>query len=94
MTQSPYRSTEGHPMRRFALFAATLLIVIVVGSLPWNGRVSKSSTHSMCVCLPSRAGLILKSVTSSVAAFTKTQASKPGSVGTTTVSAPRVASQT
>jgi len=50
-------------MRRFALFAAALLIVVVVGSLPWNGRASKRSLDSMCVCLPSRAALLFKSIT-------------------------------
>ena len=92
MPQPPYRSSEGHPMRRFAFFAAALLIVVVVGSLPWNGRASKRSLNSMCVCLPSRAGLMLRSMTSSVSAFTRT--SKPRSAGTATVSSPKVASQT
>ena len=37
MTQLPYRPSEGgHPMRRFAIFAAVLLIVVGVGSQPWN----------------------------------------------------------
>jgi hypothetical protein len=37
MTQPPYRPSEGHPMRRFALFAAVLLIVVGIGSQPWTG---------------------------------------------------------
>jgi len=37
MTQPPYRPSEGHPMRRFAFFAAALLVVVGVGSQPWNG---------------------------------------------------------
>jgi hypothetical protein len=60
MTQPPYRSSEGHPMRRFALFSAALLVLVVIGSLPWNGR---KLNKSMCVCLPSRAALMLKSMT-------------------------------
>jgi len=93
MTQSPYRSSEGHPMRRFGLFAVALFIVVVIGSLPWNGRASKrSSSNSMCVCLPSRAGLILKS---SLSAFTRTQApSRTQSTGTAAATSVKVGSQT
>jgi hypothetical protein len=69
MTQPPYRPSEGNPMRRFALFSVALLILIVIGSLPFKGGQMK---HSMCVCLPTRAALILKSVTGG---NTKTQAS-------------------
>jgi DUF4097 and DUF4098 domain-containing protein YvlB len=36
MTQPSYRPSEGHPMRRFAIFAAVLLIVVGIGSQPWN----------------------------------------------------------
>src|SRR5579862_3537374 len=36
MTQPSYRPSEGHPMRRFAIFAAALLIVVGIGSQPWN----------------------------------------------------------
>jgi len=36
MTQPSYRPEEGHPMRRFAVFAAVLLIVVGIGSQPWN----------------------------------------------------------
>jgi hypothetical protein len=37
MAQDPYRPSEGHPMRRFAIFAAVLFIIIGIGSQPWNG---------------------------------------------------------
>jgi len=37
MTQPSYRPSEGHPMRRFAIFAAALVIVVGIGSQPWNG---------------------------------------------------------
>jgi hypothetical protein len=37
MTQQPYRPSEDHPMRRFAIFAAVLLIVVGIGTQPWNG---------------------------------------------------------
>jgi len=69
-------------MRRFAFFSAALLVLVVIGSQPWNGRALKNSSHSMCVCLPSRAGLILRSITgtrvatTSVAAITPTQAKR------------------
>jgi hypothetical protein len=69
MTQPPYRKSEGHPMRRFALFSAALLILVIIGLQPSKGGRSKKS---MCVCLPSRAALILKSMTS-VSAMTTTQ---------------------
>jgi hypothetical protein len=36
MTQPSYRPSEGHPMRRFAIFAAVLLVIVGVGSQPWN----------------------------------------------------------
>lgn len=36
MTQPSYRPSEGHPMRRFVIFAAVLVIVVGVGSQPWN----------------------------------------------------------
>jgi hypothetical protein len=49
-------------MRRFALFSAALLVLVIVGSQPWKGEPLKKS--SMCVCLPSRAAVILKSMTS------------------------------
>jgi hypothetical protein len=61
MTQPPYRSPEGHPMRRFALFSTALLVLVIIGSLPWKAH--GSSVKSMCVCLPSRAALMLKSMT-------------------------------
>ena len=58
MTQPPYRPSEGHPMRRFALFVAALIIIVAIGSQPRHGM---SPNKSMCVCIPTRAGLILKS---------------------------------
>jgi DUF4097 and DUF4098 domain-containing protein YvlB len=37
MTQPPYGTSQGHPMRRFAIFAAVLFVIVGAGSLPWNG---------------------------------------------------------
>jgi hypothetical protein len=65
MTQPPYHPSEGHPMRRFALFVAALIIIVAIGSQPRHGS---SQDKSVCVCIPARAGLILKS------AFARTQA--------------------
>ncbi len=80
MTQPPYRPSEGHPMRRFALFSAALLILVVIGSQPSKGGRLK---ESVCVCLPSRAKLILRSMTSgSVMAKTQVPA-KPMSTSST-----------
>jgi len=61
-------------MRRFAIFATTLAILVLIGSQPWGATRPKKS---LCVCLPSRAGLILRSMTS-VSAITTTQAQPKG----------------
>jgi DUF4097 and DUF4098 domain-containing protein YvlB len=37
MPQLPYRPSEGHPMRRLAVFAAVLAIIVCIGSQPWSG---------------------------------------------------------
>jgi len=51
-------------MSRFSLFAVSLLIIVAIGSeINYKGGLKK-----MCVCIPSRAGLIVKS------AVAKTQA--------------------
>jgi hypothetical protein len=55
----------GHPMSRFALFTVALFVLITIGS---QSRYRGSSLKSMCVCVPTRAKLILKS------AIVKTQA--------------------
>ena len=91
MTQLPYRPAGGHPMRRFAIFTAVLFVVVVIGSQPWNGGRQKGS---FCVCIPSRAGLILRSMTS-MSAITKTQASSSRRLAVkVTASSPKIASQT
>jgi hypothetical protein len=58
MTQPPYRPSDGNPMRRFALFVVAFLIIVAIGSQPGRGSVTNKS---ICVCIPSRAGLLLKS---------------------------------
>jgi len=47
-------------MRRFTLFSAALLVLIIAGSVPWKARgLSKTA----CVCVPARAALMLRSMT-------------------------------
>jgi hypothetical protein len=64
MTQPPYTPTGGRPMRRFAIFATVLFALVVIGSQP---RTVSAHGHSMCVCMATRAELILKSMTNSTA---------------------------
>lgn len=74
-------------MRRFAIFATVLLAVVIAGSQPWKASPKKS----WCVCLPSRAGLILKSFTHSASTNTATvtrTATQRSATGTATVSSP------
>jgi hypothetical protein len=52
-------------MSRLALFTVSLLVLVAIGSQP---RRVEASLKSMCVCVPARAGLIMKS------AMAKTQA--------------------
>jgi hypothetical protein len=73
MAQTPYRPSEGHPMRRFALFSAALLLLVIIGSLPGKGSGLKKS---VCVCLPSRAALMLRSMTNMAAIKTTPVAAK------------------
>jgi hypothetical protein len=65
MAQPPYHPSGGHPMSRFALFTVALFVIVAIGSQSPHGG---SSLKSMCVCVPTRAKLILK------AAIVKTQA--------------------
>jgi len=48
-------------MRRFAIFATVLAILVVIGSQPRS--VAAGSKKSFCVCVASRAQLILRSIT-------------------------------
>jgi hypothetical protein len=47
-------------MRRFAIFATALFVLVVIGSQP---RSAGGSIRSMCVCMASKAALIMKSIT-------------------------------
>ena len=46
-------------MSRFALFTVALLVIVAIGSKPRTS--GKSTLESMCVCVPARAGLLVKS---------------------------------
>jgi hypothetical protein len=62
MARPPYDSPSGgHPMSRFALFTVALFALVLIGSQPRHGRSLSESLNSMCVCMPTRAGLIVKS---------------------------------
>ena len=68
MAQLPYHPSGGHPMSRFAIFTVALVAIVALGSAPGHGKSLDESIKSMCVCMPTRAGLIVKS------AIAKTQA--------------------
>jgi hypothetical protein len=68
-------------MHRFAIFAAVLIVIVGIGSQPWP---INESIKSMCVCVPTRAALILKSMTSkSATAKTQAQSSRQVAVSAT-----------
>lgn len=46
-------------MRRFAIFAAVLTVIVIMGSRPAHPGTQKGS---FCVCVPTRAKLMLKSM--------------------------------
>jgi hypothetical protein len=48
-------------MSRFALVAVALIVVVAVGSQNRHAGSLNKSMKSMCVCIPARAGLIMKS---------------------------------
>jgi hypothetical protein len=55
-------------MSRFALVAVALIVVVAMGSQNRYGGSLNKSIKSMCVCIPARAELMMKS------AIAKTQA--------------------
>ncbi|WP_433967245.1 hypothetical protein [Tunturiibacter gelidiferens] len=62
MTQPPYRPSDDHATRRLVIFIAVFLVIVAIGSQSQTGhRGTRKSHDSMCVCLPSRASLMLKS---------------------------------
>jgi hypothetical protein len=61
-------------MRRFAIFVTVLVILVAVGSRP---RTVSSQSRSLCVCMASRASLIMRSITRTAATRTKRAPSQP-----------------
>jgi hypothetical protein len=55
-------------MSRFALVAAALVVVVAIGSEHRQGGSLNKSLKSMCVCIPARAGLMMKSAMASTKA--------------------------
>jgi hypothetical protein len=55
-------------MSRLALFTVALLVLVTIGSQPRHNGSLSESINSMCVCVPARAELMMKS------AMVKTQA--------------------
>lgn len=58
-------------MRRFAIFATVLLVLVVIGGSQPQAVASKG--ESICVCMASKAALMVKSI-KTMAGKTKTQA--------------------
>jgi hypothetical protein len=48
-------------MSRFALFTVAFFVLIAIGSQSGQGGSLNRSIKSMCVCVPTRAGLMMKS---------------------------------
>jgi hypothetical protein len=61
-------------MRRFAIFVTVLFLMVVVGSRP---RAAGSQSRSVCVCMASKAELLMKSITTSSARATTQAAPQP-----------------
>jgi hypothetical protein len=49
-------------MNRFALFAASMLIILEIGFQPQHAGSLSESIKAACVCVPARAGLFMKSM--------------------------------
>ncbi len=61
-------------MRRFAIFVTVLAVVVAVGSQPWPGNSqprSVSQKRSVCVCMASKAALLMKSISAEAVSMTK-----------------------
>ena len=61
-------SVGGQPMSRLTVFTVFLLVLVAIGSQSRNEGSLNKSLQSICVCMPARVGLIMKS------AIAKTQA--------------------
>ena len=78
MTQPPYVHQGVYPMNpksRFALFTVALITIAAIAySHPRHGVSLSQSLKDMCVCVPSRAGLIKKAVLEKAAVRTPSYA--------------------
>jgi hypothetical protein len=61
-------------MRRFAIFATVLLLLVIVGSRPGTAH---SQRRSLCVCMASKAALLMRSITTTPATTTAQAPSQP-----------------
>ncbi len=61
-------------MRRFTIFATVLFLLVVVGSRP---RAASSQSRSLCVCMATKAELLMKSFTTTSARTTTQAPSQP-----------------
>jgi hypothetical protein len=59
-TACVYHPSGGNPMTRFALFTVALFAIVTIGAQS-QSRHGGNSLKSMCVCVPARAKLMLKS---------------------------------
>ncbi len=59
-------------MRRFAIFATVLFVLVVIGSRP---RAVSAHSRSLCVCMASKAALLMRSI--STVSDTTTAQAKP-----------------
>ena len=61
MATLPNPPSGGRPLRRFAIFVTVLLVLMIIGYSQPQAVASKS--ESVCVCMASKAALIMKSMT-------------------------------
>jgi hypothetical protein len=60
MATLPNPPSGGRPLRRFAIFATFLLVLVVIAES--QPRAAGSQRESMCVCMASKAALMMKSI--------------------------------
>jgi hypothetical protein len=65
------------PNSRLALFTISLIAVVAIGAQPHGVRVSRSM-KDMCVCVPAKAGLMVKAAIARTQAGVMTQVKATG----------------
>jgi len=48
------------PMSRLTLFTICLIVIVAIGSQPSHGVSLSKSMNDICVCMPTRAALLVK----------------------------------